>query len=414
MRRLSIASLLPRPFLPRVAEMVESKAEKRNEADMTNWGRNSIMSNWKSALLAGAMAFAPVHATAAPKEAPLAEAVAPADDQDEVNSEAEMANAKAKMQKEIDQAIAMIEKIFGVDKLPPIAPAQLALAQQTTTALVPPGSLAKMIDNMYGKFFKGLMGELGGMSDLMLSIKTGVESEKIEALDEKSKAAIANLFDPQRQQREEQAMNVIKPLITEALGDLEGPMRNGMAHAFARKFTAQQLGEMNAFFATPTGKAYADEWMALQADPEVMLAMVKAVPPLINKFMDRGPEIEGKLKDLPKERQLADLSDAELVKLAKLMKVDVKTLKENRDAWKTADEDATEVTMDAADAAADAATAAADAAGDWDPSFDRENWSEADRTRVEELETAASEASSAAYDAEQAAIANARKKKPSK
>lgn len=383
------------------------------------------MSNWKYMLLAGAVAIVPAHAFAAPKkEAPLAEVVAPAaeeSEQSEATNKAAMADAKAKMQKEIDEAIKLIEKIFGVDKLPAVPPAQLALARQTTTALVPPGSLAKMVDNMYGKFFKGLMGELGGMSDLMLSIKTGVESEKIAALDDKSKAAIADLFDPHRAQREEQVTNVIKPLITEALGDMEGPMRNGMAYAYGRKFSAQQLTEMNAFFATPTGKAYADEWMALQADPEVMLAMVKAVPPLINKFMDRGPEIEGKLKDLPKERQLSDLSDAELAKLAKLMKVDVKVLKEQRDQWNTPVEE-TEAVDAAADgtytndasAAADAAASAADAAGDWDPAYDRENWSEADRTRVEELEASASEASSAAYDAEQAAIANARKKPKSK
>ena len=192
-------------------------------------------------------------------------------------------------------------------------------------------------------------------------------------------------------------------------------MRNGMAYAYARKFNAQQLGDMNAFFATPTGKAYADEWMSLQADPEVMLAMIKAVPPMINKFMDRGPELEGKFKDLPKEKQLSDLTDAELAKLAKLMKVDVKVLKEQRDQWATPTDDAEAAAVDAADAADAAAEAAADAAdaagGDWDPAYDRENWTETDRTRVEELEAAASEASSAAYDAEQTAIANAREKK---
>lgn len=406
---------------------------------MTNREGKLFMSTWKSALLAGAMAFAPVQASAAPKEAPAAETVpAPevvftdegtqhSDDGHGMSDEAMMADAKAKMQKEIDQAVAMIEKIFGTDKLPPIAPAQLALAQQTTTALIPAGSLEKMVDNLYGKLFKGLMDEFGGTSDLMLSIKTGVESEKIATLDEKSKLAAANLFDPYRQQREDQINKIVKPLISEALTDLEGPMRNGLAHAYARKFNAQQLGEMNAFFTTPTGKAYASEWMALQADPELMLAMIKAVPPLVNKFIDRGPEIEKNFKDLPKEKQLADLSDAELAKLAKLMKVSVKELKEHRDQWDTPVEEATEAAdaaepvdaavdvagaeaaTDAADAAADAAAAAVD-----DPAFDRDNWSEADRTRVEQLEEAASNANSAAYDAQEQAAANARKKKPSK
>ena len=70
--------------------------------------------------------------------------------------------------------------------------------------------------------------------------------------------------------------------------------------------------------------------------------------------------------------------------------------------------DATEAT------AADAAAAAADAAGDYDEAYDRSNWSTADLQKVEDLEAEADKASSAAYDAEQEAVANARKRlKPS-
>src|SRR3546814_7918928 len=79
------------------------------------------------------------------------------------------------------------------------------------------------------------------------------------------------MFDPHRKEREEQITNVIKPLISEALADMEPPMRDGLAKAYARKFTGAQLTDLNSFLATPTGKLYADEWMALQADPEVMV-----------------------------------------------------------------------------------------------------------------------------------------------
>ena len=58
-------------------------------------------------------------------------------------------------------------------------------------------------------------------------------------------------------------------------------------------FTAAQLTDLNGFLATPTGALYANEWMALQADPEVMVAVVKAIPPLITKFIDRAPELGG-------------------------------------------------------------------------------------------------------------------------
>src|SRR3546814_12179993 len=100
------------------------------------------------------------------------------------------------MQKEMDEAIALIEQMFDTSDLPPIEPARLALAQRTTAALIPTGSLERMMDNLYGKMFKTLMGQVDGASDLMLSIKTGVESDKVDALDAASTTDVADLFAP--------------------------------------------------------------------------------------------------------------------------------------------------------------------------------------------------------------------------
>lgn len=364
-----------------------------------------MMPRFKTLLLAGAAAMLPLgaFAHAAQREAPEAEVIAVDEDSDTpFDSEADAARAKAKMQKEMDEVIALVEKMFDIESLPPIDPARLSLAERTSAALIPNGSIEKMVDNLYGKMFETVMGEFGGQSDLMLSIKTGVESEQIAALDEGTKAQIADLFDPHRKEREDQITRVIRPLISEALADMEPPMRAGLAKAYARKFTGAQLADLNAFLTTPTGSRYASEWMALQADPEVMVAMVKAVPPLITKFIDRAPEIEKDFKELPKEKQLSDFSDKELGQLAKLMKVDVKVLKEQRDMWKSDSMEATEAAA-ADDYAADAADAAAMAAEDSE--YDRSNWSDADRQRVEELE--------AAYlEAEAAAVANARARLP--
>ncbi len=378
-----------------------------------------MMPSFKSILLAGAVAMLPfgaaVHAASkkAAKEAPVAEVMVaePAQVEEEpasdFDSEAYAKEQKARMQKEMDEAIALIEKMFDTSGLPPIDPARLTLAEQTTAALIPAGSIEKMVDNLYGKMFKTLMGEFGGQSDMMLSIKTGVESDQIAKLDEPTKGKVADMFDPHRKEREDQITRVIKPLISEALADMEPPMRSGLAKAYARKFTGAQLTDLNGFLASPTGRIYASEWMALQADPEVMLAVIKAVPPLITKFIDRAPEIEKDFKELPKEKQLSDFTDKDLAKLAKLMKVDVKVLKEQRDMWNSDSVEATEaaeavdaaVDVAGAEAAADAAEAAADAAVAVEATeYDRSNWSEADRKRVEELEAAYLEAEAAAVE----------------
>src|SRR3546814_1629491 len=104
---------------------------------------------------------APAHA--APEEAPTAEIVHPHDDSViDVDSEAYAEEQKAKMQREMDEAIALIEKMFDTSDLPPIDPARLTLAERTTAALIPNGSIEKMVDNLYGKMFKTFMGEFGG------------------------------------------------------------------------------------------------------------------------------------------------------------------------------------------------------------------------------------------------------------
>ncbi|SBV31733.1 conserved exported protein of unknown function [uncultured Sphingopyxis sp.] len=383
---------------------------------MTKQGRKYMMPSFQSILLAGAAALTPLAPAGAVQQETHAEIISYSVDQEDPASDP--AEAKAKMQREMDEAIALIEKMFDTSDLPPIDPARLTLAQQTTAALIPAGSIEKMVDNLYGKMFKTFMGEFGGQSDLMLSIKTGVESDQIAALDEATKGKVADMFDPHRKERDEQINRVIKPLISEALADMEPPMREGLAKAYARKFTGAELTDLNDFLATPTGQLYAGEWMALQADPEVMVAVIKAVPPLITKFIDRAPAIEKDLKDLPKEKQLSDFDDKELGKLAKLLKVDVKTLEEHRDLWNSeATEAADAVAVDAADdyaveaasEAADAAAVAADAAvAVDDPAYDRTNWSADDVKRVEELEAASAAAATAYLEAEAEAAEKAR------
>src|SRR3546814_8678350 len=98
------------------------------------------------------------------------------------------------MQREMDEAIALIEKMFDTSDLPPIDPARLTLAERTTAALIPNGSIEKMVDNLYGKMFKTFMGEFGGQSDLLLSIKTGVETEQIAARSEEHTSALQSLM----------------------------------------------------------------------------------------------------------------------------------------------------------------------------------------------------------------------------
>ena len=61
----------------------------------------------------------------------------------------------------------------------------------------------------------------------------------------------------------------------------EPRFREGMARALARRFDARQLGEIQAFLATPTGAAYGREMVGLWFEPDVMRGTVEALPEMM-------------------------------------------------------------------------------------------------------------------------------------
>jgi hypothetical protein len=69
-------------------------------------------------------------------------------------------------------------------------------------------------------------------------------------------------------------------------------IREGLARSMARRFDAQQLGEINAFFGTPSGRALATQSMQLWVDPDMMRSLFGSMP----EMMKLMPEMMQKLK----------------------------------------------------------------------------------------------------------------------
>lgn len=318
----------------------------------------------------------------------------------------------------------MFGKLFDNGDKTPIEPAQLALGQTTASKLLPDGAYGKMMDQMIGQFVKPMLKLDEGFSGNQIAMKTGMDFDKANALSEEQRGAVLAILDPGRNERNEGMFKVMTPMLMEVGKALEGPMREGLARAYARKFTPDQLTAINSFFATPTGSTFAAESFAIQADPEVMSATFQAIPVMMTKLMGSAGNFEAKMKELPQERKLDELSKAELAQLAKILDMSVDALTEygasmatteiSLDSMMSADAAATDAgaAADAAEAAADAAEAVADAAeavadGN-EPWFDRANWDPADRAKVEALEAKTSETINAQIEAEEAAIAKVR------
>jgi hypothetical protein len=62
---------------------------------------------------------------------------------------------------------------------------------------------------------------------------------------------------------------------------IEPPIRMALARIYARRYSLAELGELDAFFATPTGARYAADSITLMSDPEMVQAMASVVGELL-------------------------------------------------------------------------------------------------------------------------------------
>lgn len=300
-------------------------------------------------------------------------------------------------EKALGDVMSMFSKMFDTSGQPEPEPARLALAEVTAAKLLPNGAYAKIMDDMLGKMLTPLFEMMPGLTDAQIAQTTGASEDTVATLTQEKKAAVTALIDPYHKERGKQMVDVMKPLMTEAMAIIEPAMRTGLSRAYARKFTAAQLTTINGFFTTPTGAAFAQESFALQADPEVMQATFKAFPAIMGSIFSDQANLKAKFDALPKQRELKDLSETELQQLAGLLGVEVQALQDHRDGAATASTHTPETGEE--------------------PWYAEENWQPAARSKATKLSDAymkANEKSDAAYaayeDAQVTAIDEARQR----
>ena len=69
-------------------------------------------------------------------------------------------------------------------------------------------------------------------------------------------------------------------------------MREGLARAMARRFDGQQLADINRFFATPSGHAFAGQYMQLWMDPDTIRSIFGSMPEMMKLMPDMMQRIK--------------------------------------------------------------------------------------------------------------------------
>jgi hypothetical protein len=183
----------------------------------------------------------------------------------------------------------------------PVDPVRLKLAEQTVAKLIPPGTYQKMMKDMMDTMAGGMVDQMMGIDAATMAGMAGVEadSEAAEAAKGKTMADIMAEMDPNFKERMDITMKVMFSEMGDLMSAMEPIVREALSKIYARKYSAQELADMNSFFATPSGAAFAGNFMATFTDKEMMDASFGMMPKVIEAMPAIMKKVEAATAHLP-------------------------------------------------------------------------------------------------------------------
>jgi hypothetical protein len=201
------------------------------------------------------------------------------------------------------------------------------LATEIAGKLFPDGTYRRMLGPSFSKMMSGMTDNIGTMPIGPIVKAAGLDEKAVTALDKASLGQIMEIVDPYFKERMRRTMDGMFAAMIPLFEKMEPDLRDGLALSLESRFSAAQLADLQGFFATPTGGAFASQQMMLFMDPAVMGKMQAQMP----KIMEAMPALIGEAAkataDLPKAKSYKDLSPDERAKLARVLGVDPAKMK---------------------------------------------------------------------------------------
>jgi len=190
----------------------------------------------------------------------------------------------------------VIDKLFPPQPEPD--PARLALARTSVQAMWPDGAYGRMMSGFMSNMVNGIMqmkpSDFGDLAN-----KAG-KTKASSPADTRSLHEQAAAKDPYFDQR----MAAMRGVMDEEFGKMSAlidpRMREGLARSMARRFDGRQLGDINAFFATPSGHALASQYMQLWFEPDTLRSMIGAFPEMVKLMPDAMQKFKAANDKFPK------------------------------------------------------------------------------------------------------------------
>jgi hypothetical protein len=220
-----------------------------------------------------------------------------------------------------DDALAAMAGLFEAEPLTAEQEARLPAAQAIIEKILPPGTLQEVMGSMFNRILDPLMALAAQPSEAAAANQLGVDAELIE-LDAEQSAEVLALLDPAWRERQERTMAVTQGAMGRMMTAMEPVMRTAMAELYAVNFDARELADIDVFFSTETGAAYARKSYAMSSDPRLMGALMGSLPEMMGSFAEMETELAAAVADLPPPRGYAELGQGDRARLGEITGLD--------------------------------------------------------------------------------------------
>lgn len=181
---------------------------------------------------------------------------------------------------------------------PEISKSHEAAAARVVDKLWPLGTYRRMMDGTMSKMMDSMMGSMFGMKASDIDSPEGKDAVRKETGD-KTLAQLAEEKDPHFRERTKIFMDVMTREMVPLMETIEPSVRDSLARVYARDYSEAQLGEIDAFLATPTGKLFGSKWMMSFVDPEMVANMSKIAPTMMQAMPEIMKKVEAATAHLP-------------------------------------------------------------------------------------------------------------------
>ena len=213
-------------------------------------------------------------------------------------------------------AIAAITSAFAVEPLTAEQESRLPLAQKVVEKMLPEGAMAQVM----GSMFDGMLGPFAKLAEAAgpdLEDQIGYASGELELSDEQA-VEIAAIIDPQWKERQKREMDMMQAAMGKIMSAMEPGMRKGMTEAYAVNFSVRELTDLDAFFATETGAAFAQKSYAMANDPRIVSATMAEFPSMMEEFAGMEADMKAAAADLPQKKTFETLTPEQKARILEL------------------------------------------------------------------------------------------------